>query len=326
MPNLGGPAAAGGRPQVTKPLSVLFIRRVQVFRGHHLKVFNYMSHAASVPWLRPRAFIGPRSDEAILARHLPPEIERVDVVTPADIYFVSGLDWNALDNRGIDTSEAPVIHLVQHFYPADPADPRFQFLARPALRICIGPEVADAVAPLANGPVVTIPNCVEVDDAFDADISPGLRVFIGGLKNPDGARACAAILSAQGVEVDLCDAPVPRPEYLKRMRACEVSLLLPDPIEGFYLPALEAMALGSAAVVPDCVGNRSFCVDASNCLMPAYEPPAMAAAAIRLLRDEELRGRLKRGGKATGADYSLQRERVQALQAFRRVVEWRGSR
>ncbi len=52
----------------------------------------------------------------------------------------------------------------------------------------------------------------------------------------------------------------------------------------------------------------------------------MAAAAIRLLRDEELRGRLKRGGKATGADYSLQRERVQALQAFRRVVEWRGSR
>ena len=39
--------------------------------------------------------------------------------------------------------------------------------------------------------------------------------------------------------------------------------------EGFCLPALESMATGGAVVCTDAHGNRDFCVDGENCLMPA---------------------------------------------------------
>ena len=52
------------------------------------------------------------------------------------------------------------------------------------------------------------------------------------------------------------------------MARARVTVLVPNPKEGFYLPALEAMALGTIVVCPDCVGNRSFCV-AGRQLLPA---------------------------------------------------------
>ena len=38
--------------------------------------------------------------------------------------------------------------------------------------------------------------------------------------------------------------------------------------EGFCLPPLEAMATGGAVVCTDAHGNRDFCRDGENCLMP----------------------------------------------------------
>ena len=303
--------------------SILFVRRLRVFRGHHLKVFDYMAHAASVPWLRPRLYAGPESDQTLLARLTPSGVDRVEAIEPADIYFVSGFDWDVLDKFGIDTSAVPVVHLIQHFYAADPDDPRHRYLARPALRICVAPEISEAVAPLASGPVVTIANGIDVHEVAESGIAPESRVFIGGLKNPVAARACADLLASAAAKIDLCDEALPRTEFLRRIRACEVAVLLPDPVEGFFLPALEAMALGSALVVPDCVGARSFCFADGNCLMPQFEPGAMASAALRLLRDKGLRTRLQLEGRKTAAQFTLERERSQAVAAFDGVIKWR---
>ena len=304
-------------------LSILFVRRLRVFRGHHLKVFDYMAHAASLPWLQPRLYVGPQSEESVVARLIPPAVERVPQIAPADLYFVSGFDWDLLDKSGIDTSAAPVVHLIQHMYAADPGDLRHRFLERPALRICVSPEIADVIAPLAHGPVRIIPNGVDVRDVPESPITTGSRVFIGGLKNPAAAKACAALLAAAGAEVDLCDGAVPRAEFLRRLKACAVSILLPDPLEGFFLPALEAMALGSAVVVPDCVGTRSFCFDKRNCLVPAYDPGPISSAALSLLRDAAGRAQIQLEGRATAARYTLERERAEAVEAFREVLEWR---
>src|SRR5205085_762288 len=38
--------------------------------------------------------------------------------------------------------------------------------------------------------------------------------------------------------------------------------------EGFCLPVLEAMSAGAPVVCTDADGNRDFCVDGENCLMP----------------------------------------------------------
>jgi len=74
--------------------------------------------------------------------------------------------------------------------------------------------------------------------------------------------------------------------------------------EGFCLPPLEAMATGCAVVCTDAHGNRDFCRDGENCLMPEATPEAVAAAIRRLLDDDALRARLVAEGRRTAAVYA----------------------
>ncbi len=53
--------------------------------------------------------------------------------------------------------------------------------------------------------------------------------------------------------------------------------------EGFCLPPLEAMATGGAVVCTDAHGNRDFCVDGENCLMPEPDRDSVSAALARAL-------------------------------------------
>jgi GT2 family glycosyltransferase len=69
--------------------------------------------------------------------------------------------------------------------------------------------------------------------------------------------------------------------------------------EGFCLPVLEAMATGVPVICTDADGNRDFCTDGENCLMPAAEPRAVRDAVQRVLDDEALRRRLAQGGLGT---------------------------
>jgi GT2 family glycosyltransferase/glycosyltransferase involved in cell wall biosynthesis len=85
--------------------------------------------------------------------------------------------------------------------------------------------------------------------------------------------------------------------------------------EGFCLPVLEAMATGGAVVCTDADGNRDFCVDGHNCLVPSPEPAAVAAALARLLGDPALRARLGAAGRETAAGYRWP-DRLDALEAF----------
>jgi GT2 family glycosyltransferase/glycosyltransferase involved in cell wall biosynthesis len=93
--------------------------------------------------------------------------------------------------------------------------------------------------------------------------------------------------------------------------------------EGFALPPLEAMATGAAVVCTDAHGNRDFCVDGVNCLMPEPRAAAVSAAIARLLSDPELRARLGQAGVETAREYAWER-RIDALEAFMlRVAESR---
>jgi GT2 family glycosyltransferase/glycosyltransferase involved in cell wall biosynthesis len=85
--------------------------------------------------------------------------------------------------------------------------------------------------------------------------------------------------------------------------------------EGFALPPLEAMATGAAVVCTDAHGNRDFCVDGVNCLMPAADARSVSAAIARLLGDPELRARLGWAGIETARNYAWEL-RIDALEAF----------
>ncbi len=85
--------------------------------------------------------------------------------------------------------------------------------------------------------------------------------------------------------------------------------------EGFALPPLEAMATGAAVVCTDAHGNRDFCRDGVNCLMPEASARAISAALARLLADPELRAQLGQAGIETAQDYAWEL-RIDALEAF----------
>ena len=85
--------------------------------------------------------------------------------------------------------------------------------------------------------------------------------------------------------------------------------------EGFCLPPLEAMATGGAVVCTDSHGNRDFCVDGENCLMPEPTVAAVSGAIARLLADPKLRAKLGEAGRVTAADYTWER-RIDELEAF----------
>lgn len=85
--------------------------------------------------------------------------------------------------------------------------------------------------------------------------------------------------------------------------------------EGFCLPPLESMATGGAVVCTDAHGNRDFCANGQNCLMPEPDPAAVSSAIKRLLSDARLRERLGQGGIATAGQYDWTL-RLDALERF----------
>jgi GT2 family glycosyltransferase len=97
---------------------------------------------------------------------------------------------------------------------------------------------------------------------------------------------------------------------------CEASVFVQTSThEGFCLPVLEAMACGTPVVCTDADGNRDFCLDGENCLMPEAGADAVATAIRRVLDDGALRRRLVQGGLRTAAQYGWD-ERIDALEAF----------
>ncbi len=124
-----------------------------------------------------------------------------------------------------------------------------------------------------------------------------------------------------GIEPELASDPgmryieSPSDEQVAELLAQATVLVQTSTHEGFCLPPLESMATGGAVVCTDAHGNRDFCVDGENCLMPAPAAAAVRDALARALGDSELRARLGRAGVETAAQYAWER-RIDALEEF----------
>jgi hypothetical protein len=94
-----------------------------------------------------------------------------------------------------------------------------------------------------------------------------------------------------------------------------VSVFLPHETEGFYIPALEGMALDALVVCPDCVGNRSFCLPGHNCFRPQLSTGALrrASEAAQRLAPSEVATYLA-NARETFARHDLMRERKDFLE------------
>lgn len=294
---------------------LLFHRDFRGYTGGHGKVWNYFNHALALG-MDARVHLVPGSvrGEPNPWRACPERIEDDWSPAGADMLFVGGMDWQAVP-AGLER-RIPVVNLVQHVRHADPGLPLRGFLRRPALRICVGTAVADAILGTGEvaGPVRVIPAAIDID-AGAATRARGAAVFVDGLKNPALAAALAERLRADGREVDLSVAWQPRAAYLARLARARVAVPLPHATEGFYLPGLEAMALGCAVAMPPCVGSAEYARDGENCLMPEARVEALAGAVARL-DDAALRDRLVAGGREASARHGLEAERAAFAQAL----------
>ena len=319
--------------------TLLFHVHYRRMHGGHLKVWHYFRHTLGSPDWRPRVYLDP---DCTLEPDNFWHAERAhfaDAYEPrrADAVFVAGpKTWDLLArDRPLEDTRAgcPVVAFVQGLRHADPQHFRYPMLRHPAVRVCVSEEVAAAVRAtgIARGPVFACPNGTDVtvaaEDAAVLDRAPrACEVLIVGLKNPALAHELVQTLRREdAAAVSVLTEPVPRAEFLAALADAETALFLPHPQEGFYLPALEAMALGTFVICPDVGGNRAFCRAGENCLRPDYTPGALLAAWRhgRTLALPE-RHRMLAAALATAREHSLAEEGRRFLSILDRVESlWR---
>jgi len=197
---------------------------------------------------------------------------------------ISGYNAAKLRKLGITAHIVPPGLDLETFRPLEGADRR-----------------ADMVLALGRGnPLKNFPLTVDAWSALGAD-GPELALF--------------------GIEPEV--KPEGRARYEVRPSDEEVNALFNECTvflqtshhEGFCLPPLEAMATGAAVVCTDAHGNRDFCVDSENCLMPEPTVESVSGALRRLLSDAALRERLGAAGRATAQEFAWER-RIDELEAF----------
>lgn len=292
------------------PRTILFRRDFQGLTGGHLKVWDYFCHAQHSVRFEPRIFLTPES----VRDHgnpwcgiVPPPLAawRPD---SADVLFLAGLDWEAVPVP----APVPVLNLVQGLRHADPHDPRHHFLSRPAIRICVSDEVAAAIRSTGrvDGPIHVIPNGIDTSMFPERPATRDIPLLIAGHKNPAFAAAVAMRLAEAGIAAECLTHPCDRTTFLGLLGRARVVLLVPFDREGFFLPAIEAMAMGAVVVCPDCVGNRGFCRDGETCFRPNYTLDEVVGAAIAATGlDAAAGGRMRAAAEAEVSRHGLAVER-----------------
>jgi hypothetical protein len=236
----------------------------------------------------------------------------------ADALFLAGDDWQALSEYpGIELRKL-VINLIQGFRHFVPGSFLFSYLSRKAVRICVSEELTTELHSTneAQGPVYAIPNCIDHSLLPDSSQSDPAKVLIVGIKQPVLAAQLANSLLSRHINVECAIDPLSRAEFLAKMNESTPPVALPFEMEGFYLPALEAMAMGKALVCPDCLGNRSFCHDKINCLMPSRHLESIEATVLRLLANPALTRQLQEQAFIDSQSYRIDKERERFTQVL----------
>jgi hypothetical protein len=299
---------------------VLFFRDFQGLSGGHLKAWDYFNHVRYAKGFVPEIYFSETSRFDSSNPWCGGDVEPLDEWNPegADVLFVGGIDWLMLPQSLRAGSSVPIVNLVQSVRHADPQDDRFAFLSHRAVRICVSSEVAEVIQNTmrVNGPIYAIPNGLDIigfptpnplqNRAYD--------IVIGGSKAPGVAVQLHEKLRNTGASIKVATEFVPRENYLQLINNAKVAVLLPSRGEGFFLPALEAMALETLVVCPDCVGNRSFCIDGHNCLRPQYTVEALLAATqVAMSLNDAERSRCIANARGTVAEHDISKERASFL-------------
>jgi glycosyltransferase involved in cell wall biosynthesis len=130
----------------------------------------------------------------------------------------------------------------------------------------------------------------------------GLRVAVAGLRDAKVFNKTPGLRDAENV---FWLGRITNEELAALLRDC-LCLAMPSFVEGFGLPALEAMALGCPVVVSDRASLPEVCGNAALYAAPT-EPEAWLAHFVRLASDGALRQTLVARGRAQARRFSWMR-------------------
>ena len=213
-----------------------------------------------------------------------------------DVLFFAGWDWKVLSPEEQKQPPVPILNIAQPRHTRL-EDARRNFLKNPAIRIAkssIGKKILEDYG--VNGPVYLIPDAIDLSLIPPPNPDPGIDVLIVGLKNPDLARALQARLKRFAfrnfkrlkVEIQIPPKLPTREDFLNLLNRSKIAVFLPldesRGAEGFYLPALEGMAMKKLVICPYAVGNIDFCLPGETCLQPEYNLDALYEMVRRALK------------------------------------------
>lgn len=272
--------------------TILFSLRCDFPSGGCIKVRDYYHHAQHSTQFTPQIYL---PSDTVWSESNPwwnerPHVQSVYRPDLADILFISGLGWERfIPTEYRENSPIPVIYLIQGLFKLRPEYPHYQHLSYKAIRISVSQVITETIlqnkTPI-NGPLFTISNCVQTSSLpellpyFQKDI----ELLIVGLKRPDYAEKLSQRLYpyCRGRLITVTQR-LPQQEFHNLINRAQHTLFLPAEEEGFYLPALEGMALGTVVICPDVGGNRDYCHAYENCLMPVYQIDSVFHSVIQAL-------------------------------------------
>lgn len=282
---------------------VLFHRSWSKFNGGtsggQLKVRDAFEHVMQSPDFEPHIYFGPETvwfdnpgNLWLPYRHLG---ESVWEIQPSDILFFAGLDWLVLPPAQRKNPPVPIINIAQPRH-VSATDRRNAFLKHPAIRIAksqIGKKILEEYG--VNGPVFFIPDAIDMDLLPKPNPNPDLDILVVGLKNQPMAEALErrlrSVTDHNGKPLKIAIQVPPklptRDDFLNLVNRAKTVAYLPLEAElgseGFYLPALEGMAMGKLVVCPYAIGNSDFCIPDVTCLQPEYTEDAIFQSIVNAL-------------------------------------------
>jgi len=305
-----------------KKKKVLFYRDYRSYTGGQQKYFDYYQHfkahsdfeveicfSKDSIWSADNIWAG---EVAYMTNDFKPE--------NYDILFIAGMDWNVI-SEGVEDN-LTVINFIQGMRHTNVEHKLHSFLKRKAIRIVVSPIIQDRLEKQQsyNGTLFTIENGVNL---VEKNMIKEFDVYILGLKNLSLANDLTVKLKELGFNVYASTKKISKENVHLNMAKATITLLLPNlkEGEGFYLPALESMYFSDITIVPDCLGNQSFCFHQINCLMPKYEFNSMVNSCLeaKILLTNDAYQPIKEQALKTVKEHSLEEERIKLYSILRSI-------